>query len=117
MVYSESAKIIEPQELKAIIEEEYTNPTIERLMFIEAKAKGTDATKVFPCFLEAWAEDEEDPTGLVFQICIAQCGEGEFGLVRVVVHGKEFGYTKRMWDRAPTKGLREDHPFLQEVTQ
>ena len=116
MVRFENAKVIEAEELKEIIEEEYTNPTIERLMFIETKAKGDIPGKVFPCYLEAWGEEENaavktDP-GLRFQVCIAQSMNGEFSMVRVYILAKDLGVTKRIWDKPPTKGRREDTPWV-----
>ena len=115
MVYKENAKVIEPEELKEIIEEEYSNPTIERLMFIETKGKDGAAGKVFPCYLEAWGQEESAPVmtdpGLRFQLSIMQYAMGEFGLIRVVVMANELGVTKRIWDKPPTKGRREDTPW------
>lgn len=115
MVYTEGAKIIEAEELKQIIDEEVQgNPTIERLMFIEAK-DASGKNKIFPCYVEAYGEEENaamkpDP-GLRFQICIVQSIGGEFSLLRVIVMANELGVTKRIWDKPPTKGLREDTPF------
>ena len=121
MVYSENAKIIEAEELKAIIEEEYSNPTIERLMFIETKETEKVPGKVFPCYLEAWAKDELGKEGqeakLMFQICIAQCTGGNFGMLRVVINEDELGISKRIWDKPPTKGLREQYPFVEGTGQ
>lgn len=115
MVYYENAKVIEADELKEIIDEETKNPTIERLMFIEAKSANGEA-KIFPCYLEAWGQEENaevksDP-GLRFQIAIVQSMSGEFGMVRVVVMANELGVSKRIWDKPPTKGRREDIPFV-----
>lgn len=115
MVCSENAKVIEAQELKEIIDEEYSNPTIERLMFIETKEKEGFPGKVFPCWLEAWGEEENaavkaDP-GLRFQLCIMQCMNGEFTAVRVVVMANELGANKRIWDKVPSKHLRNDTPW------
>ena len=120
MVYCENAKVIDAQELKEIIDEETTNPTIERLMFIEAKAANGE-TKVFPCYLEAWGQEENaevkaDP-GLRFKIAIVQSMGGEFGMVRVIVMANELGVTKRIWDKPPTKGLREDLPFAETSSE
>lgn len=122
MVYSESAKMIGAEELKEIIDEEYTNPTVERLMFLETKANGEMPGKIFPCYMEAWAKDEGkssvEADKLMFQCCIVQCTEGQFSMLRVVLHEDELGIRKRIWDKPPTKGLREDHPWLDtEVTQ
>ena len=120
MVYSENAKIIEAQELKEIIEEEYSNPTVERMMFIETRERENIPGKVFPCYLEAWAYDEEskeEEKKLMFQLCIMQCTGGSFGLIRAVIHEKELGINKRIWDKPPTKGLREHFPFVEGVEQ
>lgn len=115
MVGFENAKVIEADELKEIIEEECTNPTMERLMFIETKGKEDIPGKVFPCFVEAWGQEENaemkvDP-GLRFQMCIIQSTGGNFGMVRVVVLANELGASKRIWDKPPTKGLREYIPW------
>ena len=114
MVYFENAKVIEADELKEIIDEQTTNPTIERLMFIEAKAAGGE-TKIFPCYAIAWGEEENselkvDP-GLRFRIDIVQCAGGEFKMVEVVILANELGVSKRIWDKPPTKGRREYIPF------
>lgn len=116
MVCFENAKVLSAEELKELIDEEYTNPTVERMMFIETKDKGEIPGKVFPCYLEAWGEDEKakvgiDP-GLRFQICIMQSMGGEFGLLRVVIYAKELGTNKRIWDKPPTKHRRDDTPWV-----
>ena len=120
MVYCENAKVIDPQELKEIIDEETKNPTIDRLMFIEAKAANGE-TKIFPCYLVAWGEEEnaamKTNPGLRFMINITQCMNGEFGMVQVVVLANELGVTKRIWDKPPTKGLRESLPFAETSTE
>lgn len=115
MVCFENAKVIGAEELKEIINEEYTNPTVERMMFIETKDKGEIPGKVFPCYLEAWSEESTgavkvDP-GLRFQVCIMQSKGGEFGLIRVIILANELGQTKRIWDKPPTKHRRNDTPW------
>ena len=115
MVLSENARTIDAEELKEIIDEELSNPTIERLMFIETKAKNDIPGKVFPCYLVAWGEEENaemkvDP-GLRFRIDILQCSGGEFSIVQVVVMANELGVTKRIWDKPPTKGRKEYIPW------
>ena len=123
MVCFENARVIEAEELKEIINEEYSNPTVERMMFIEVRPKDDKVGKIFPCFVEAWGEEENaeikmDP-GLRFQMAIVQSMGGEFGMVRVVVHANELGVNKRIWDKPPTKGHREFIPWavLEEKIQ
>ena len=115
MVGFEGARIIEANELKEMLDEEYSNPTIERLMFIEAKAMG-GSTKVFPCYVAAWAEEEvKGPVAkvpIIFLAYITQSINGEFGLVQVQIHENELNVTKRIWDKPPTKGLREETPWV-----
>lgn len=115
MVYSEGAKVIEANELVEIIEEEFSSPTVERLMFIETKGKDDVPGKIFPCYLEAWGKEENaevkvDP-GLRFQMAIAQYYSGEFSMIRVVVLASELGVTKRIWDKPPKKALRDETPW------
>ena len=115
MTLTENAKVIEAEELKEMIEEELTNPTIERLMFIETKEKGDIPGKVFPCYLVAWGQEENaevksDP-GLRFRVDILQCVGGEFSIVQVIVMANELGVNKRIWDKPPTKGRREYIPW------
>ena len=115
MVVSNGAKVIEAEELKEIVDESTSNPTIDRLMFIEAKSSKTGESKIFPCFVEAYGMEENaemkvDP-GLRFQIAIVQSMNGEFSMVRVIVLANELGVTKRIWDKPPAKWLREETPF------
>lgn len=115
MVVNNGAKVIEAEELKEIIDESTSNPTIDRLMFIEAKSSKTGESKIFPCFVEAYGMEENaemkvDP-GLRFQIAIVQSMNGEFSMVRVIVLANELGVTKRIWDKPPAKWLRDETPF------
>lgn len=115
MVVNNGAKVIEAEELKEIIDESTSNPTIDRLMFIEAKSSKTGESKIFPCFVEAYGMEENaemkvDP-GLRFQIAIVQSMNGEFSMVRVIVLANELGVTKRIWGKPPAKWLRDETPF------
>ena len=110
MVCFENAKVIGPEELKEIIMEEgLSNPTIERMVFLETKDKGEIPGKVFPCYLEAWGEDNP---GIRFLCCIMQTREGEFKLLKVAIHSSELGISKRIWDKPPTKHRRDDTPWV-----
>ena len=115
MVLFENAKVLDPQEIKEICEEECSNPTVERLMFIECKAANKEF-KIFPCYVAAWHEEQIKPpqvkSPIIFLIFIAQAmHDGNFGLVQVQVSEYELGATKRIWDKPPTKGRREDTPW------
>ena len=59
MTCTENAKVINAEELKEIIDEELTNPTVERLMFLETKR---DGSKIFPCYVEAYGYDDIKPS-------------------------------------------------------
>lgn len=115
MVCTEGAKIIEAQELKEMMDEQSTNPTIERLIFIEAKA-ANGTMKVFPCFAAGYSESKQEVPKkdiLMFDLYLVQTlGNGTFGLLEVVVKEEELGVSKRLWDKPPTKGLREETPWV-----
>lgn len=120
MVYSEGAKILTSTELKEMIEEECNNPTIERLMFIETRAKGDQPGKIFPCYIFAWAMEPVEPgpaEALMFKADIVQMMGGDFGMLEVVLHEKEFGTKYRIWDKPPKKNVREETPFIEETVQ
>lgn len=112
MVYTDGARLIGAEELKETLEEEYHNPTVERLMFIEAKAMNGEV-KVFPCFVAGYSEEkaskvENKQPELAFYVYIVQAmGNGEFGLVQVRIMESEIGVSKRLWDKPPTKAMRE----------
>ena len=117
MVYSEGAKIIPVNELIEMIDEKFNNPTIDRLMFIETRSTAEVPGKVFPCYLEGYElEKTDDPDNLIstaaFLCCIMQYIKGEFKMIRVRIPASKFGVSKRIWDKPPTKGLRDDYPFL-----
>lgn len=119
MVCFENAKVIDGDEIREIIEEVYTNPTLERLMFIEAKEKDpAKPSKVFPCYLEAWGMmNPADPSTAFVQMTIVQSINNTFQLLQVRAPAFELGVTKRIWDKPPTKGLRMETPWIQEVPQ
>lgn len=117
MIYMEGAKMLNnPQELKDIIEETFSNPTIERMMFIETKGKNGEEGKLFPCYLEEYGATEEGEI-LSFQCSILQSSEGLFGLVRVNLMVSDFNVTKRLWDKPPKKSVRDETPWIEEAVQ
>lgn len=122
MKYSKEAKILGVSDLLKMMEDEYRNPTIQRMVFVETKGKTAGEGKVFPCYLEGWKQNEDakvranPPTW--FQACIAQCSGSQFGMVRVVICSDEFGLGKRVWDLPPTEELRNQTPWVaSEVPQ
>lgn len=120
MVFTESAKLIGPEELKEMLEEESTNPAVERLIFVETKAKEGRPGKVFPVFVEAWTyEDENEKVKshpkLAFKGVLTFVSDGEFRLVQVMIHDWELNLTKRIWNKPPTKGLRDDQPWIEDA--
>lgn len=115
MTFMEGARIIEPWEIKEICNEEYTNPTVERLMFIETKANEKMEGKVFPCYVESWAEAKGE---LLFKCMITQSMNGEFSGVLVIIRASDLGVTKRIWDKPPTKAIRNETAWMDtEVKQ
>ena len=122
MVYSEKAKMESPEDLKEFImnEEGDGNATINGLFFIETKANDKFQNKVFPCYIHAYTEVEKEGSQekeLVFMADIIQYVKGEFEIVKVYLHEGEFNISKRIWDKPPTKGLRNDTPWVEEVVQ
>ena len=131
MVNFHKARVIEAEELKEMMDEsaefansetpkEKQNPSLERLMFIEAKtAKGT--TSIFPCFFAGYTYEREakipeaEAPKLMFDVYIVQCIGGKFGLLEVVIKEDELGNGKRIWDMPPTKEIREMTGWLPPV--
>lgn len=124
MICYENAKLLEAEELKTIINDPCMNPTVERLMFIETKPKAEgEVSKIFPCYLLAWGVGHP-PEGvddahqlqvpqLQFLACIVQSMNGQFALLNgITILAEDLNVTKRIWDRPPTKGLREDTPWV-----
>lgn len=111
MTFAENAGLIENfDEIKQIVDEQYANPTVDRLMFIETLPKEDQEGKLFPCYIESWSEDEEGHLSL--QCCIIQCKESEFGMVRVNIPEDEINTKKRFWDKPPKKAVRDETPWV-----
>ena len=119
MTFTENAKMVEPREICEMIEDSLENAVVNGMLFIETRAKGDTPSKVFPCYPVAWKEEEKEDgsTQLAFKVDIIQLVSGEFGIIQVVVHEDEIGITKRFWNKPPTKGLRDEHPFVEEIVQ
>ena len=120
MVFTESARLIGPNELREMLEEESANPAVERLVFVETRAKEGKPARIFPVFVEAWAyEDESEKLNpnprVAFKGCLMYIADGEFHAVQVMIHHWEFNLTKRIWDKPPTKGLRDDEIWLEDA--
>lgn len=128
MVSYNKARVISAEELKEMLDEssasqeqnevpkERQNPSLERLLFIEAKnAKGTKS--IYPCFVAGYTYDREpkipeaaEPM-LIFDVYIVQCMTGKFGLLEVAIRQSELTDSKRFWDLPPSKDIREITPW------
>lgn len=117
MLSFNNAETMTAEQLVEEINDTCSNPTVQRLMFIETKGdpmKPDKPAKIFPCYVVAYTEDPE----LMFKLCLNQYAGGEFQMVEVIVPAKHLGVNKRIWDRPPTALARENSPWLDsEVAQ
>ncbi len=115
MTYCNDARVLDAMELKELIEDDggATNPTINRLVFIEVKSIGGKQGRLYPCLVTSWGEDEsmtspmrEDGRNwLVFKCSVIQSKDGTFSLVPVTLHEVDLTTEKRIWDKPPTMML------------
>lgn len=121
MTSTESAKVISPEELKELIEEQHANPCVERLIFVETKAKEGVDSRIFPAFVEAWGYDDikpaQDHKTMMFKMALTQYTKGEIAMVQVVIRETEIGVNKRIWDKPPKKDLRNFTPWVETEVQ
>ena len=111
MTFVESAGLIEDfDEIKQIVSEEYANPTVDRMMFLETLPKEGQESKLFPCYIESWSEDKDGK--LSVQVCIIQSKGTEFAMVRVNIPQEEINIKKRFWDKPAKKAVREETPWV-----
>ena len=114
MDYSNSARVVPFEELMESFTKEFHNPTVQRLLYIEALGKDNTEGKIFPCWLEMYRTDKEGKVDM-FQITIAQQVNGYFELLRVNMKTDDIGKNKRFWDLPPTDDLRKSMPFATGV--
>lgn len=121
MTHTDGAKVLSVEEIKELMDEEYTNPTVDRLMFVETRGKDGQEGKLFPIYFEAWGYLDWDTANvkanpdMLFKACIVQSTGGEFGMVRVSIKMNDIGVTKRIWDKPPTSGLRRETLWPDEI--
>lgn len=112
MTFCENAGLIEDlEEIKQIIDEEYTNPTVDRMMFLEVKPKEGQENKLFPCYIEGWVGDKEGNM-ISLRVCIVQTRSGEFTMVRVNIPVEEINVKKRFWDKPAKKAVRDETEWV-----
>ena len=138
MVYFENARILDVEDIKEIIDEEIeagieaekngekykTNPTIDRMMWIEANAM-SGVKSVYPCMLNGYSYIGEEPKGpvaedkreIMFYFTILQAVKGHYGLLEVGVKADEIGVSKRFWDKPPKKSVREEYPWPEQPAE
>lgn len=118
MVFMENAGLIEDlDELKGIVNETFSNPTVDRLMFLETKPKADREGQLFPCYIKAFEEVkgktnvEADHTNF---ICVLiQSTRGEYGLVEVRILDTDVNVKLRFWDKPPKKAVRDETPWVE----
>lgn len=115
MIYVENAGLVEDfEEIKEIVKEEFSNPTIDRLMFLETLGREGKEGQLFPCYIESYSEEkgEDGETKLSLQCVIIQSTGQEFGMVRVRIPQDDINIRKRFWDRPPKKAVRDETPWV-----
>ena len=123
MVLTESAKMIDAEELKASIDDEtaLNNPTVERLIFVETRGKDGAEGKLFPCYVDSYGYDDLKPgngiKSIRFRCALTQYNGQEFGMVYVGIRERELGVSKRFWDKPPKKSVRDETPWIEEGVQ
>ena len=113
MVHTESARLMTIEDLIDVMDdEEYSNPTVDRMFFIETRKKGDKPGRLFPIVLEGYTYEDVNPvkaaSSRMIRAVVIQSGKGEVAALRVVIRESELGENKRIWDKPPTKGLRDD---------
>ena len=119
MIYYDDAKILDAVEIKDILESAENNPTVDRLLFFFFLTTGITG-RVFPCFIEAWAEDDsvlfsqrnDGRKWLMFKCTIVQCKDGEYSALPVCIHESDLLSQKRIWNKPPTKALMTSQSFV-----
>lgn len=125
MIYFENAKMLDPDELKEMLDQEEADKEstdipkgsvpVDRLMFVEAKT-GNGEYRVFPAFLQAYGYKDTgipNATGpIMFDFAVAQCAGGSMGLLELVFSKEDFGTKVRIWDKPPKKSVREEYPWV-----
>ena len=109
MVYYDDARRLNAEELRNLTDSIGGNPTVERLVFLQVLPAGGKPARLFPCFLNAWAEDEKmrfpvregGGKWLMFSCAVVQCMDGEFTTVPVVIHETDLISRMCFWDKPP----------------
>ena len=123
MLFCEDAKVLDAMQLRDIISENKGNATVDCLVFLEAKTEIGKPSKIFPCYMTAWKAEDSKPDRrdgrkpLMFQCTLIEIRDGEFDLVKIIVHEDEFGIRKKIWDKPPAEKLRKDLPLVDGILQ
>ena len=117
MVFMENAGLVEDlEELKEFVKEQFNNPTVDRLMFIETKPKEDREGQLFPCYIKAVevtpGKNEAEADKTKFICVIVQSTEGEYGLVEVRIPEEDVNTKSRFWDKPPKKAVRDETPWV-----
>ena len=124
MVYFEDAIVLDALKLKEMIDSHHDNPTVDNMVFLELKVKDGKQSMVFPCFMEAWTEDNSRVLNgdlgrkpLLFQCTVILHKDEAYTALRIFMHEEEFEVRKRVWDKPPVESLRKYLPFVDGILQ
>ena len=106
--YVTTATQLTKEDVRAIIDMDSSNPTIEKLIFIETRKSRNVGRKVFPCYPLGIAsvKDVEFITVAVAQIFANQ---HSFAIARMPF--TDMGSTYRFWDYPPIEDLMDADPL------
>ena len=118
MVCMENAKVIsDVDEIKQEMNEQYSNPTVSRLMLVEVKGKEGKESVLFPCYPVSYTivpgKNNAELDHTVFLFSFVQCSGGEFLLVNVNIPDTDIGTKLRFWDKPPKKAVRNETAWVE----
>lgn len=105
----EQTHVIDISEIEKMLNEDPSNPTIRRLMFVETRSTQKGAHIVFPCYPAYFIEPNDEEKSLVF--FAIQCVGGNYQSVCIKIPISDIGVKCRFWSLPPTDELMQKMPM------
>ena len=105
----EQAHTLNVDELLKMVEDDVTNPTVNRLIFIETRATDNRNRGIFPCWPAQVKTDKDGKRSVI--LFVTQCLKGSYGIICIEEPEDTVGVKIRFWNLPPSDEVLDAFPM------
>lgn len=105
----EQAHTMSVEELLGMVESDVTNPTVNRLIFLETRATENRNRGIFPCWPAQVRTNKDGKRSVI--LFVVQCLKGSYGIICIEEPEDALDVKIRFWNLPPSDEMLDSMPM------